>query len=194
MILKARCQLGVLPFGFPRGKRAADVTFLMNRKILKARDLAELTGYHVKHICRLARQEKIDGNRANPGGKQIWWIDDERIRRWIDSRNSANLDDNSKRKFLWDYVPTKERKALEGDSNDAPTWHPLTFINYLLKWHRQVKTGQIQAPPLEVLRHDFEQPVFLMIELMGTEYFLERLAEFYRNNGDEIFEKLRRTD
>jgi hypothetical protein len=163
--------------GFHEGneppKRAAHVTFLMNRKILKARHLAKLTGYHVKHICRLARQGEIDGNRANPGGKQIWWIDDEKIRRWIHS--------------------VKKRKALKGDSHDAPTWHPLTFINQLLKWHRRVKTGQIQAEPPEILRHDFERPVFLMIELMGTEYFLERLAEFYRNNGDEIFEKWKRT-
>jgi len=140
---------------FPRGKRAADVTFLMNRRILKARDLAELTGYHVKHICRLARQEKIDGNRANPGGKQIWWIDDERIRRWIDS------------------LPP--RRLLEGDKQDSPVAHPLTFRNYFEKWDRQQRTGQIPPISIELLRHDLDPMFRRLAEILGIERCIEML-------------------
>jgi hypothetical protein len=125
----------------------------MNRKILKARHLADLTGYHVKSICRLACQKKIDGNRANPGGKQIWWIDDKRIRRWIDSR-------------------VKERQLLK----DTPVPHQLTFVNYFEKWDRRVRIGLVQAAPVEVLRHDFERVLMRMIELVGRDWFLERLG------------------
>jgi hypothetical protein len=129
----------------------------MNRKILKARHLADLTGYHVKHICRLARQKKIDGNRANPGGKQIWWIDDERIRRWIDLR-------------------VKERQLLDGDSVDAPLLHQLTFVNNFHKWDYRVRNGLVQPAPVEYLRHDFKPVLMRMIELVGRDWFLERLG------------------
>ena len=129
----------------------------MNRKIFKAGHLALLTGYHVKHIWRLARQGKIDGNRANPGGKQIWWIDDKRIRRWIDS--------------------VKKRKALKGDIKDSPVPHPLTFVNYFEKWDRQVRTGQIEMIPVDELRYDLGKVLFRMVELVGRDWFLERLSE-----------------
>jgi hypothetical protein len=56
---------------------------LKTPEILKAKDLAALTGLHPKHISRLARKGRIDGNRANPGGKQSEWLNDERIRKWI---------------------------------------------------------------------------------------------------------------
>lgn len=53
------------------------------KRILKTGDLAALSGYHPKSISRLARQGKIDGNRANPGGKQIWFVNDHRIQRYL---------------------------------------------------------------------------------------------------------------
>ncbi len=86
------------------------------------------------------------------------------------SRNSTNFDDESVRKFMWGYIPTKERVQLQGDRKDAPRVHHLTFVNNFFKWDRQVQINQEQMPPVDVLRRELEQPVRRIKELCGAEW------------------------
>lgn len=89
--------------------------------------------------------------------------------------NSTHLDPESERKFMWNYVPAKERLALEGDSSDKPESHPLTAVNYWHKWYRQVKTGQLEALPIETLRHDIGPMLVEGVEMVGKSWFMEQL-------------------
>jgi hypothetical protein len=92
-----------------------------------------------------------------------------------DSQNSKNLTVESQRKFMYNYVPVKERPTLEGDAKDSPAPHPLTCVNYFMKWDRQVRTGQIQAESNELLWHDLG-PMFLrMAEILGVIRCIEEL-------------------
>lgn len=91
------------------------------------------------------------------------------------AKNYTQLDPESVRKFLWGYVPPKERLALEGDSSDKPESHPLTAVNYWHKWYRQVKTGQLEALPIETLRHDIGPMLVEGVEMVGKSWFMEQL-------------------
>jgi hypothetical protein len=91
------------------------------------------------------------------------------------TRNSSHLEPDSKRKFMWNYVPDKPRIALEGDSSDSPVAHPLTCVNYWHKWYRQVQTGQLEALPIETLRHDIGPMLIEGVQMVGKAWFLEQL-------------------
>jgi hypothetical protein len=92
------------------------------------------------------------------------------------ARNATHLDQGAMRKFLWGYVPPKERMVLEGDSTDEPVPDPLTCVNYWHKWYRQVKTGQIEQPEVEELRHDIGPMLLEGVEMVGRDWFLEKLG------------------
>lgn len=91
------------------------------------------------------------------------------------SRQSFSAD--SQRKFLWNYIPAKERPQLKGDRRDRPGAHYLTFVNNFSKWDRQVQIGLAELPPVDELRHDLEPTLRRMIELCGKEWALEKLFE-----------------
>ncbi len=86
------------------------------------------------------------------------------------SRNSTNFDDESVRKFMWGYIPTKERVQLQGDRKDAPTSHYLTFVNNYWKWRRQTEIGQSPLPSQDVLRRELETTVRDMKQICGAEW------------------------
>jgi hypothetical protein len=94
-------------------------------------------------------------------------------------RNSSDLDGDSRRKFLWNYVPAKERQRLEGDNNDTPIMHPVTCRNYWEKYDRQVRTGQIPQLPVEILRHDLMPMWLRQAELMGIDYCFQALSRYH---------------
>ena len=78
------------------------------------------------------------------------------------------------RKFLWDYIPVKERPQLEGDAPVAPINHHLGVINHWSKWARQVSLGINGAkPPVDQMRRDFEPMIKSQVELLGKEWLLE---------------------
>ena len=91
------------------------------------------------------------------------------------ARNPSQLDSDSRRKFMWGYVEAKERVALEGDSTDKPVPDPLTCVNYWHKWYRQIKTGQIEQPEIEELRHDIGPMLLEGVEMVGRDWFLQKL-------------------
>jgi hypothetical protein len=132
--------------GKQKKSESLNVTFFMDQKILKPRHLAKMYRYHVKSICRLQRQGKIVGNRANPGGKQTWWIDDEKIRRSMESLR-------------------KERQLP----------HYLTFVNHFARCDRKVRTGQIVAPPIDIMRYELGPTLCRMVELLGKDWFLKEI-------------------
>ncbi|MEA3211307.1 MAG: hypothetical protein QOE70_4364 [Chthoniobacter sp.] len=86
------------------------------------------------------------------------------------SVDSTDLNAESIRKFLWGYIPAKERPELPGDQRITPTPHPLTFVNQFFKWDQQCKIGLATAPEPDVLRHDLEPVVRRIIEIGGREW------------------------
>lgn len=86
------------------------------------------------------------------------------------------LTPDSVRKFMFGYVPVKERKALAGNQFIAPHAHPLTFANNFLKWDRQAELGLIKRPPIDVFRRDMEPIIKRMAELAGKEWVQGVLA------------------
>jgi hypothetical protein len=86
------------------------------------------------------------------------------------SKNSSNFDPESVRKFMWGYIPKKERPQLKGDYKDTPAPHYLTFVNNFDKWDRQVQIGQALLPSMEVLRRELERPLRRIIDLCGREW------------------------
>ena len=85
-------------------------------------------------------------------------------------QNFADLSPDSIRKFMFGYVPAKERPQLQGDERLAPQPHPLTFVNNFTKWDRQAEIGLVTRPPVEVMRRDLEPVVKRIVELLGRDY------------------------
>lgn len=91
------------------------------------------------------------------------------------SAESADFTKESRRKFLWHYVPPKERLELPGDQEVTFQPHYLTFVNQYSKWRRQVKIGHAELPPIDTMRRDFEPTVRDLIELLGRDWIRELL-------------------
>lgn len=92
------------------------------------------------------------------------------------SEDSSDLSEESVRKFMWGYIPAKQRAELEGDQKIAPAAHHLTPINHFWKWERQLKIGHVAAPPVEVMQREFEPVVRRLAELLGRDYVLGLLG------------------
>ena len=83
----------------------------------------------------------------------------------------------SVRKFMWGYIPVKERPELEGDEPITPVAHHLTVINHFFKWERQLTQGHAgPRPPVEQMRRDFEPVILRQVELLGRDWLLELIA------------------
>lgn len=91
-------------------------------------------------------------------------------RKGFESVESSDFTDESVRKFMWGYVPAKERLALAGDEDVNPQPHYLTFVNQYSKWRRQIKIGHATLPPIDTMRRDFEPTMRDLIELLGREW------------------------
>lgn len=91
-------------------------------------------------------------------------------------RNSGDLvfSQESVRKFMWGYIPVKERPELEGDERTTPAAHHLTVINHFFKWERQLSQGHAgPRPPVEQMRRDFEPVILRQVELLGRDWLLQ---------------------
>jgi hypothetical protein len=86
------------------------------------------------------------------------------------SVESSDFTDESVRKFMWGYVPAKERLELAGDEDVSPQPHYLTFVNQYFKWERQLKIGHATAPPIDTFRRDFEPLVRSVIARGGRDW------------------------
>jgi hypothetical protein len=93
-------------------------------------------------------------------------------------RNSCNYTPESRRKFMWGYIPAKERPLLPGDEKIPRLYHYLTFVNDFRMWDRRVRIGKYDAPDLEELRREVEPVVRRLIELCGHEWIRTLLGDF----------------
>jgi hypothetical protein len=89
----------------------------------------------------------------------------------------AEFTPDSKRKFLWGYVPAKERLVLEGNEriNFEPSY--LTFCNEYFRWRRQVKIGHAQLPPMDAMRFNFKPIICDLMDLLGPEWVSNLCSE-----------------
>ena len=99
------------------------------------------------------------------------------------ARNSSDLAgsppstfaDESVRKFMWGYIPEKERPELEGNRKLKAGAHYLSFVNHFAKFDRQVRVGLIPMPPLDLFRQECEPTLRRIIEIGGREWMLSLL-------------------
>jgi hypothetical protein len=82
----------------------------------------------------------------------------------------------SVRKFLWGYIPAKERLALEGDEDIKPGPHHLTFVNQFSKYDRQLRSGHVEGFSLETFKREIEPMIKRLAELCGREWLAGILA------------------
>jgi hypothetical protein len=83
---------------------------------------------------------------------------------------------DSIRKFMWGYVPEKERPQLEGDEPVKRSPHHLGVVNAFSKFERQLTLGHITASTDE-LRRDFAPVIPRLVELLGKDWFRSMLKE-----------------
>ena len=83
----------------------------------------------------------------------------------------------SVRKFLWGYIPAKERLHLEGDEGIDPGQHHLTFVNQFSKYDRQLRSGHVDGFELEIFRREIEPMIKRIVELCGREWLAELISE-----------------
>jgi hypothetical protein len=84
--------------------------------------------------------------------------------------------DESIRKFMWGYIPAKQREELEGDQEIRRAAHHLTVVNGFAKFDRQLRLGHITASQPD-MRRDFAPIIPRLVELLGREWFVERLRD-----------------
>jgi hypothetical protein len=92
------------------------------------------------------------------------------------SEDFRGFDVDSIRKFMWGYIPVKERLELEGDVIDSPAPHHRTFINQFSKYDRQLRSGQIESFSPENFRRAIEPMIRRLIDLCGRDWFRSLLG------------------
>jgi hypothetical protein len=93
------------------------------------------------------------------------------IRKWI-----IDLNKDSVRKFRLSYVPAKERLLLEGNEKVTPAPHHLTFANEFFRYNRQLRTGKIEHPDLDLFRREIKPMARRLIQLCGPDWFSNLLC------------------
>jgi hypothetical protein len=82
----------------------------------------------------------------------------------------AEFSPDSKRKFLWGYVPAKERLQLPGDEKVKPEAHHLTFVNCFSKYDHQLRSGRVGGFDIDLFRRETEPMIRRLIDLCGAEW------------------------
>jgi DUF3102 family protein len=95
----------------------------------------------------------------------------------LNRRSAADFGNDSVRKFMWGYVPAKERPQLEGDESVSNPPHYLSFVNHLVKWYRQLGLGHIATPPVAQFRKETETVIRILVEIGGKEWALALVEE-----------------
>jgi hypothetical protein len=95
-----------------------------------------------------------------------------------DPRNSGgSFEQSTVRKFMWGYVPKKERPLLPGNERVRPSLHHLTWVNQFCKWDRQAAIGKVSMPAPDVFRRDITPVVRRLVALLGRPYIQSLLDE-----------------
>jgi hypothetical protein len=91
----------------------------------------------------------------------------------LKTAESRGFELESVRKFMWGYLPAKERLQLEGDENIKPGAHHLTFVNAFSKWDRQFRNGSVENLDLETFKREIEPMIERIIEICDRGWFEE---------------------
>jgi hypothetical protein len=176
-------------------KRHYSVILGLELSLLNSRDSLLVRAWHVGQILAGIKEEIGHG-------KWLIWIEanwpelgERNSQRCIalfkenpNPRNSTDLRDycheaakdftpESVRKFMWGYIPAKERPEIPGDAPVTQTPHYLTVINHFSKFDRQLEIGHIKAAPVETMRRDFEPMIRKLVVILGKEYFEDLLHQ-----------------
>jgi hypothetical protein len=89
----------------------------------------------------------------------------------LKSAEFRGFERDSIRKFMWGYIPAKERLELPGDVTDSPAPHHLTPVNQFTKYYRQVRSGLGDWPDKEVFRREIEPTLEIIRILSGAAKF-----------------------
>jgi hypothetical protein len=90
---------------------------------------------------------------------------------WLKSAEFCGFERNSIRKFMWGYIPAKERLQLPGDVTDSPAPHHLSPVNQFTKYYRQVRSGLGEWPDQEIFRREIEPTLQIILRLAGATEF-----------------------
>jgi hypothetical protein len=89
-----------------------------------------------------------------------------------DRRNSCGgFRPDTVRKFMWGYIPAKERLQLEGDEDIKPGPHHLIFVNQFSKYDRQLRSGQVEGFSVDIFRREVEPMLRRIADLCGRDWF-----------------------
>jgi hypothetical protein len=83
----------------------------------------------------------------------------------------------SVRKFMWGYLPAKERLQLDGDEPIKPGQHHLTLRNQFFKYDRQLRSGHLENFSPEIFWPELDPMFRRLLEYPGgREYFQSLVA------------------
>jgi hypothetical protein len=77
---------------------------------------------------------------------------------------------DSVRKFMWNYIPEKDRLELDGDQAITPGAHHLTFVNQFSKYDRQLRNGNVEDFSIETFKREIEPMLRRLAELCGRDW------------------------
>ena len=126
-------------------------------------------GYWQAWICaNLPELGSSDGARTENASRCIrFYAENLKVG---NSRHPEIFSVESVRKFMWGYVPAKERLQLEGDEPEKPGAHHLTFANEFRRWDYQVRTGRAELY-LEEFKHEIAPLLLRIRDILGPELF-----------------------
>ena len=87
---------------------------------------------------------------------------------------------DSIRKFMWTYMPVKERpRLLAASSSGADTGlnQLRRVVKHFWKWERELQLGRVPMPRTDQFRREMELVLRRVIELGGTDWYLQALNE-----------------
>lgn len=94
----------------------------------------------------------------------------------LKSEEFRGLDIDSVRKFMWNYIPAKDRLELTGDQEITPRAHHLTVANAFSKWDRQLRSGHVENFQLELFKTEMEPMIRRLVEICGRDYIVSILG------------------
>jgi hypothetical protein len=80
------------------------------------------------------------------------------------------------RKFMWGYIPAKERLELEGDVAHSLAPHHRTFINQFTRYDRQLRSGHVESFSLEKFKEAVAPVIRRLSDICGPDWIRSLLG------------------
>lgn len=92
------------------------------------------------------------------------------------SEDSTDLSEESVRKFMWGYIPAKERPQLDGNEKLSPVASFESVTNKFSFLHRRITQQHLAPPPLDVVAPQVRLIIDGLREIYGRATIDELLA------------------